>query len=574
MFKNLIFNLDDNLFDYTNAYNKSMEQIFKCLNKTLNIDYTTLNDKFKIIKKKYQNNIKNQASSKNKFIQLKKFTELLNLSYDNLIDLYDVYLTEFYKNLKLFNNVIDFLELCKILKINCYILTNNLCYEQVNILNKLQIMNYFKKIYTSEEFGSEKPDTKIFNSILVENNININDVAMIGDSFKNDIEGVNLINIYAFWFNNTDLNFNFYNNYCHFTCYSHLFNFFKTYYLEVEKLIKLSKFCGERFDLVQAGGGNISFKLRKFMFIKSSGCLLSDIDINKNYVGVDYKNILNNIFNINDNDNDNDNDKKNIENQSKNIVDDSIYFLKKFKPSIETTMHILTKKYTVHINPLQFLKICGKKNCLEILNKNFNNFCFIDYRTPGIDIALELKKVYNNEDVIFMKNNGIVITDNNIENIYRLIGNIINNLEKITNSEFTKYQFTNYLSSLMNEITSSSTISYLFNDKEIYELFNKKIDLSPFFHDKLIYCGIHKIILSKNKSYDLMEIKRYKEKYNEIPKIFIYNNNIYSNSNNIKKCMEIESLFKSHLICYDKDNDILDNNENNYLNNSDCKFEI
>ena len=32
-----------------------------------------------------------------------------------------------------------------------------------------------------------------------------------------------------------------------------------------EKGSKLSKYCGERYDLVQAGGGNISFKFKDFL---------------------------------------------------------------------------------------------------------------------------------------------------------------------------------------------------------------------------------------------------------------------------------------------------------------------
>ena len=113
MFNNLIFDLDDNLFDYTNAYNKSINKVFEHLNEILNIDINILKNKFNIIKKKFHNNTKNQAVSHNKFIQLKKFVEFLNLSYKNLLDIHKLYLTEYFKNLKLFDNVINFLNLCK-----------------------------------------------------------------------------------------------------------------------------------------------------------------------------------------------------------------------------------------------------------------------------------------------------------------------------------------------------------------------------------------------------------------------------------------------------------------------------
>ena len=47
---------------------------------------------------------------------------------------------------------------------------------------------------------------------------------------------------------------------------------------EVNDFIEISKYAGERFDLVQAAGGNSSVKLDNGeMLIKASGSLLSDV---------------------------------------------------------------------------------------------------------------------------------------------------------------------------------------------------------------------------------------------------------------------------------------------------------
>ena len=59
----------------------------------------------------------------------------------------------------------------------------------------------------------------------------------------------------------------------------------------------------------------------------------------------------------------------------------------------------------------------------------------------------------------------------------------------------------------------------------------------------------------------------YINKYQELPKLFLFNENIYINSISLKKCIEIESVFKSHLLCYDKNNITLSNDEITYLNN-------
>ena len=77
-----------------------------------------------------------------------------------------------------------------------YILTNNTCQEQISRLNKMNIINYFEKVYTSEEFGIEKPDIKLFYYIITDIGCNKNEIVKIGDNFNNDVNSVNIYNIY------------------------------------------------------------------------------------------------------------------------------------------------------------------------------------------------------------------------------------------------------------------------------------------------------------------------------------------------------------------------------------------
>ena len=563
MFNHFIFDLDNTLYDYNLCNDYGFNEAFQYLSLKYNISIMTIKNEFQKIKEKYQNIVFHQASSHNKCIQFKKLCECLNLPIEESCQLYDLYIEKFNYHLALYNGVEDFLILCQKNNINCYILTNNIYYEQIKRLKELNICQYFKKIYTSEEYGIEKPDAKLFYSILQENNIHVDEVTMIGDTFKNDIESAILINMYGFWFHQNEIKFH--KNYCEFNHFNQLTNFFHNYYSEVNDFVQLSKYCGERYDLVQAGGGNISFKIDNFLFIKSSGCLLSDMEINKNYVCLNKTNIEQNLKNIITE------NKKQRELESKLLCDESILFLKKFKPSIETTMHSLTKKYTVHLHPLQFLSICALENCYELLKKKFKNFCFIHYFTPGIDVALELLKKYNGENLIFLQNHGIVITSDNIEEIYEILENTINQLENIIEKNFDDYKQTNYISKLMNKITNNLTISYLSDDIYLKNISNTCINMYPFFPDKLVYCGIDIANLNNNYDVDQENIINYQNKYNELPKIFYLNQKIYINSNSIKKCIEIESLLKSHILCYHQNNIILSNKENNYLNNWDAE---
>ena len=70
-------------------------------------------------------------------------------------------------------------------------------------------------------------------------------------------------------------------------------------------LNQLSVYCGERFDLTQAAGGNVSVKNDKLMMIKSSGQILSNVSNKTGFTTLNNVNlnkglkndVINNIYN-------------------------------------------------------------------------------------------------------------------------------------------------------------------------------------------------------------------------------------------------------------------------------------
>ena len=70
MFKNILFDFDNTLYDYESANKEALDTVFRKLNENFNLN--NVNDAYEKEKKKFQNYCSN-ASSHNKFIQLKKF---------------------------------------------------------------------------------------------------------------------------------------------------------------------------------------------------------------------------------------------------------------------------------------------------------------------------------------------------------------------------------------------------------------------------------------------------------------------------------------------------------------------
>ena len=571
MFKNLLFDIDNTIFNFHHAEQIALEKIFQKLEKETNYSYNHIKETYLIQKKIFQNHSGVTGSSHCKFLQLKTLFDKLSISLNQLHVFSEYYDDEFKKNILLYPKCEEFLRFCRLNNINLYCLSNNTSKEQIDRIKHTGLLDLFNTIYTSEEFGIEKPDSKLYNHILSLINGSNNDTAMIGDSFTHDISGPNYINMFAFWLQDENC---FTNKYIQFHDYQFLLELFQEYFHKTKIFIELSKKMGERFDLVQAGGGNSSFKMKDYMFIKSSGCGLSEITMYKNYVGIQYVNIKNGIHQINDE------NKRNREKNAANLTNNEIVFYKQYKPSIETTMHTLTNTYTIHLHPIQFNKISALKDCKKIISHIFPNSCFIDYFTPGIDVALQLHNIYKNESIIFLKNHGIVFTHENPEILQLIIEDTMIKLENYLDISFDKYKFVNTLSNIMEIVSLQPYVSYLSEDRVIENYINNnnltKHLFKSFFPDKVVYCGNDFVLIDENVEESLeINIKNYIHHNGEIPKIFIKKNEdsflCYICSNSLKKCLEIESVLKSHLLCYQKNNELLTDDEIQYLNNWDAE---
>ena len=60
----------------------------------------------------------------------------------------------------------------------------------------------------------------------------------------------------------------------------------------LRKISKLSKKIGDDIDLIQGAGGNVSEKIGDDLWVKASGCWLSDALKENIFISVNYKNIF------------------------------------------------------------------------------------------------------------------------------------------------------------------------------------------------------------------------------------------------------------------------------------------
>jgi len=82
-----------------------------------------------------------------------------------------------------------------------FILTNGFRTTQIGKMTNSGIMEYFDRLYTSEEIGVNKPNKEIFHWAVSSLNAKKAQCLMIGDDNRVDIEGAALYGIDSVWFN-------------------------------------------------------------------------------------------------------------------------------------------------------------------------------------------------------------------------------------------------------------------------------------------------------------------------------------------------------------------------------------
>ena len=112
------------------------------------------------------------------------------------------------------------------------------------------------------------------------------------------------------------------------------------------EIINFCKSIGFNFDLVQASGGNISWKSRGSLWVKASGKKICDANKNNFFVEIDIKKFKAQLI-------------------KKEFYDESISLPNsKLRPSIETFLHlIIEKKFVLHIHALEILAFLVRDNC-------------------------------------------------------------------------------------------------------------------------------------------------------------------------------------------------------------------
>lgn len=304
------------------------------------------------------------------------------------------------------------------------------------------------------------------------------------------------------------------------------------------ELIKLTKEF-EEIEYTQGTGSNTSVKFGNILAIKASGYRLKDISQKSSIAYLKYLDLKEGYINK----------KISSQEQVNNIISKNSFSNINHKSSIETGFHSYLQKYTIHLHPQYLNLILCLKESNKILKEIYSdkNYLLIDYFKPGHDLSVEICNSYNNEEIIFLKNHGLIISTNYLEKTISLAHEICNDakdyvlnklnkknikieryssIKKISNSKFnglsvSKLSFDFFFPDavvFLDDIKKNENNSFEISNKISYSNLSKKlvnnIDEILFIHNFIATYANHfgsLSILSEKNAYELLNMDE--EKY-------------------------------------------------------------
>ena len=205
-YKILLFDLDDTLLDFAANELDSLNKLFTVHGYTFSDDlYHLYHSVNKQLWTEYENGDRTLENVLNK-----RFSETmlkLNIEIDGA--LWESHYRELLSNGHQLMEGAYFL--CKDLSLThrLFVVTNGVTTTQIKRLKQSGLIDFFEKIFTSQEIGEPKPAKEFFDYVMSHiHNFDKKETLIIGDSLNTDIRGGLLAGIDTCWMNKKSQNLN------------------------------------------------------------------------------------------------------------------------------------------------------------------------------------------------------------------------------------------------------------------------------------------------------------------------------------------------------------------------------
>lgn len=332
--------------------------------------------------------------------------------------------------------------------------------------------------------------------------------------------------------------------------------------------VKISRYSGMREDLVQASGGNSSFKISgEKMAIKASGYQLADITEYDGYALVNPTIIREKFLGCDDLD-------VMTESDGKAIIEEA--FIGGSRPSIETFLHAISGKYTLHTHPVAVNVLTCRKKGMEVLKTLFPDAITVPYATPGVSLAKSYFKAYKSKnvnkscvfDIVFLQNHGLLVSADSADEVIEKTEAVTKRIEEYLKIDLLAYH---NLSKIWTFFPDK--IIWMVTDSNVLKVYNNIGEWqSAFCPDCVVFLG--KRFLKLMENFCEADIKEFYAVYGA-PVIICYEGVLYIVADSVNKAMEIQSVmsFSAQVMALNHgyECNLLIDSEQNFLLNWDAE---
>ncbi|NLL79615.1 MAG: class II aldolase [Clostridiales bacterium] len=337
----------------------------------------------------------------------------------------------------------------------------------------------------------------------------------------------------------------------------------------MQGFIKISKYAGMREDLVQAGGGNSSYKETDTrMYIKASGFQLAEVSEKEGYAVVNPQKIQAAFLNQENLD-------QITDEVSREILQSA--FIEGKRPSIETFLHAVSGRYTLHTHPIVVNAMTCRKQGMDVLAEMFPEALIVPYATPGVELAKSFFLAYRRKaqekgqifDIVFLQNHGLVVSGDSAQIVIDRTEEVVRKLERYLKADMQPYHVCTELWEYFRE-----KVVWRVTDQHVLEVFHKTGHMwkHSFCPDCVVFMG--KNILNLTEQDIEAALEKFQKEYGS-PVILIYDDNMYIVADSVKKALEIQSVlsFSAQVMKLNENVEctLLDEREQNFLLNWDAE---
>jgi ribulose-5-phosphate 4-epimerase/fuculose-1-phosphate aldolase len=321
-------------------------------------------------------------------------------------------------------------------------------------------------------------------------------------------------------------------------------------------LVVLSHYAGERFDLVQAGGGNTSVQLDDGTFwVKASGCRLGEVSAESGFVRLRRQGVRDILTD------------GTVTGETSLVRQEAAagallrgqVLQGAGRPSIEAYMHSLFDLWTLHTHPLGVNIQACRKDWQDSLREICPGAMCVPFATPGIRLALAIAsgiKEYTARHkvkprVVFLQNHGLIVTGPTVKEVIRLNEEIV--LSAWPDPPRPPRALPSFARELPDGLRSLSRLRYFRAEcpeiKALRETEPRLFYQRPFSPDGATFCGMRAVVMEKLD--DGAPVLGYVDEFGVFPKIVCVKDEIYILALDERKARDIQDVLLFQLMVMD-----------------------